>query len=441
MKNLIISAFLLFLAACASVPATTVTKTESPKARFVFLHKNGLYGLLDENGNEIVPAGEYLFIDKVRDGMIPAFTKEKVFVFLDETGKKIKDVSFYNINPAYAEELLGVADAKSRKWGAVDKNLNYVIEPQFDAIGNFEGGITIAKQGELWGIINKTGKYIIEPQFKLDELKGYNKGTFIVSKGGKIRIVDVKNAKILQAEYDEFYGMTGNKAVVRKDSSIYLNSWENKEVFLMKKPSGILYSIYFLDGNTMGNNRFHLNYREKGEKGEHFAVFDSSNGEKICDKIMNHRDEMDENCNVKEKPYYDEKAAEENEQKKYGKYEEVRHSVYDISTSFKQNGKWGFLDDDGNVMIPAEYDEVTPFYFDVAWVWKGDHRFIIDRNGRIVVEIKPEWKFVTELRYTILEYYTWGLSGYCFSDRSEYWYGREKVEKIIERNKPKPEKK
>ncbi|MBQ3369272.1 WG repeat-containing protein [bacterium] len=431
-ENLIISILLLLVAACASVPSGT--KTESPKARFVFLHKNGLYGLLDENGNELVPA-EYLHIDKVRDGMIPAYTKEKVFVFLDESGKKIKDVSFYDINPLYTQDLLGVADVKTRKWGFVDKNLNYVIEPQFDAISNFEDGITIAKQGELWGIINKSGKYILEPQFKDDELESYNQGTFIVSKGGKIRLIDTKKAKILDAEYDEFYGMTGGKAVVRKDSSIYLNSWENKEVFLMKKPSRILYDMY--RGNVLGKTRFYLNYREDGEKDEHFAVFDSSTGEKICDKIMNHSDEMDENCNVKEKPYYDEKAVEENEQKKYGKYEEVRHSVYDISTSFKQNGKWGFLDDDGNVVIPAEYDSVSPFYFDAAYARQGDRRFIIDRSGRKIVEIKPEWEGVDELRYTILEYYTWGLSGYCFSDRSEYWYGRERVEKTLKRNKPK----
>ena len=387
MKNLIITIILLFLIACASLPVGT--KTENAKARFVFSDKNGFFGLLDENGNEIVPATEYLFIDKVQRGMIPAFTKEKEFVFLNESGKKIKDVSFYDINLAYAEELLGVADAKSRKWGAVDKNLNYVIEPQFDAISNFEDGITIAKQGELWGIINKSGKYILKPQFKSDELESYNQGTFIVSKGGKIRLIDTKKAKILDTEYDEFYGMTGNKAVVRKDSSIYLCSQEDNEIFLMKKPSGILKRIY--DEKLMENNRFCLKYNEEGEKDEHFAVFDSSTGEKICDIIKkNLDDEIDENCNIKEKPHYDKKAAEENEQKKYGKYEEVRHSVYETSTSFKQNGKWGFLDEDGNVAIPAEYDKVTPFYFDVAWVWKGDHRFIIDRNGRIVVEIKPE---------------------------------------------------
>ena len=438
MRNLIITIVLFSLAACASAPIGT--KTEPPKARFVFSDKNGFFGLLDENGNEIVPAREYLFMDKVQTGMIPAFTKEKEFVFLNESGKKIKDVSFYDINLAYAEELLGVADAKSRKWGAVDKNLNYVIEPKFDAISNFEDGITIAKQGDLWGMIDKTGKYIIEPLFKLDELKAYNQETFIISKGGKIRLIDIKKAKILDVEYDEFYGMTGNKAVVEKDSSIYLSSPENNEIFLMKKPSGTLKRIY--DKNLMQNNRFCLKYSEEGEKDEHFSIFDTSSGKKICDIIKkNWDDEIDENCNIKEKPRYDEKAVEENEQKKYGKYEEVRHGMYETSTSFKQNGKWGFLDEDGNVVIPAEYDEVTPFYFDVAWAWKGDQRFIIDRSGKIVVEIKPEWKFVTELRYTILEYYVWGLSSFCFSDRSEYWYGREMVEKIIERNKPKPEEK
>ena len=115
MRSLIITTILLLLAACASVP--TGTKTESPKARFVFLHKNGFYGLLDENGKEIVPATEYLYIDKVRDSMVPAFTKEKEFVFLDETGRKIKDVSFYDINPLYTEEMLGVADKKKQKMG------------------------------------------------------------------------------------------------------------------------------------------------------------------------------------------------------------------------------------------------------------------------------------------------------------------------------------
>ena len=420
-KKLIISIFLLFIAACTSVPACS--KTESPKARFVFHDKNDLYGLLDENGNEIVPA-EYLHIDKIQDGMIPAFTKEKVFIFLDETGKKIKDVSFYDINPLYSEGLLGVADAKSRKWGAVDKNLNYVIEPQFDSIGNFEDGITYVYQNGLDGIIDKTGKYIFEPQFDpIEGMKTYYHGTLVLSRNGKIRIGDIKNVKIFDAEYDKWYGIAGNKIVLGKGSSIYLNSKENKEIFLMKKPNG---SLGFIDKeNSLGNNRFFINYRKEGEKDLHSVVFDSSNGEKICDIIKKDwNDEIDENCNLKESPHYDYES----------KYEEVRYSMcsHEHSTSFKQNGKWGFLDENGNVVIPAEYDDVSEFDFGVAWARKGERRFIIDRNGRIVVEIKPEWKFVTELRYTRVDYecYEWRLSGYCLSDHDirEYWSGRRDLE-------------
>jgi len=473
MKNLIITIILLFLIACASLPVGT--KTESPKARFVFSDKNGLYGLLDENGNEIVPA-QYLYIDIVKDGMIPAFTTEKEFIFLNETGKQIKDITFHDINPFYTQDLLVVVDSKTEKCGFVDKNLNYVIEPQFEDAGRFideiapvqqEGlwgmidktgnyivepqfedigsrfvdGITWAKQNGLWGVIDKTGKYVIEPQF--DDPKIYFRfyyvmGTLAVLKAGKIRLVDVKKAKILDAEYDEFYGIIGNKVVVGKDSSLYMNSWENNEIFLMKKPSGTVSRIY--NDNLMGNDRFYIEYSEKGEKKyyQHFIVFDSSSGEKICDKILENElpESLDENCNVKEKPYYDKKEVEENKQKKYGKYEEVRDSMCseEHSTSFKQNGKWGFLDENGNEVIPAEYDDVSAFYFDVAWVRKGDSRFVIDRSGRIVVEIKPEWRSLDELQYVEPICYGWGLYSIL---REDYWYGREKVEKIVERNSSK----
>ena len=63
MKNLIILTF-LFFAACSN--HSSVPDSANTKARYIFSDKNGLFGLLDENGKEVIPA-EYLYIDKIKD--------------------------------------------------------------------------------------------------------------------------------------------------------------------------------------------------------------------------------------------------------------------------------------------------------------------------------------------------------------------------------------
>ena len=45
-------------------------------------------------------------------------------------------------------------------------------------------------------------------------------------------------------------------------------------------------------------------------------------------------------------------------------------------------GKWGFADEDGNIVIPCEYDEVSPFIDGSAAVEKKDHCGLIDMNGK-----------------------------------------------------------
>lgn len=45
-------------------------------------------------------------------------------------------------------------------------------------------------------------------------------------------------------------------------------------------------------------------------------------------------------------------------------------------------GKWGFVDDQGIMVIPYEYDEVSPFVNGSAAVEKNDHYGLIDESGR-----------------------------------------------------------
>ena len=156
MKKLIILTFLFFVA-CSN--HSSVSDSANTKARYIFSDKNGLFGLLDENGKEVIPA-EYLYIDKIKDGLIPAFTTQKEFVFLDGAGKKIKDVKFRDIDRSYSEGLLAVSDIQSGKWGFIDKKENIVIPFIYDEITLFHDDKSkVVLNGETF-YIDKTGKRV-----------------------------------------------------------------------------------------------------------------------------------------------------------------------------------------------------------------------------------------------------------------------------------------
>lgn len=52
---------------------------------------------------------------------------------------------------------------------------------------------------------------------------------------------------------------------------------------------------------------------------------------------------------------------------------------------FKSSGKWGFMDNDGNVMIQAEYDFVETFQEGLALVIKNNRLGYINKSGEIVI--------------------------------------------------------
>lgn len=317
MKKLIILTF-LFFAACSN--HLSVPDSANTKARYIFSDKNGLFGLLDENGKEVIPA-EYLYIDKIKDGLIPAFTTKKEFIFLDGNGRKIKDVKFRDIDRSYSEELLAVSDIQSGKWGFVDKKLNYVINPQFETANKFSGGKAEVKKDGSWGVVNKKGDFVADPE---------------------------------------------------------------------------------------------LEFRRLADKLEKL-ISSFSNDKEISDSP--HRIEITE----------DEDS----------KYESVRKStcLKEKSISFKYEGKWGFLDENGKEVIPAEYDSVSAFYFGRTWVQKGVHYFVIDRSGKKIFEIDSDWKSLDELRYVEPVCYEWKEKEILAED---YWLPRRRIEKMIGKVDPNP---
>ncbi len=51
----------------------------------------------------------------------------------------------------------------------------------------------------------------------------------------------------------------------------------------------------------------------------------------------------------------------------------------------KQNNKWGFANEKGEIVIPCQYDEAKSFSYGLAAVKTGDKWGYIDRNGKIII--------------------------------------------------------
>lgn len=119
------------------------------------VQKDGKWGLIDENGRQVVP----LLSDEVPiyfyDGAILVKENGK-WVFADESGKRIseaeyEDIDFVsdNINLLSSDRIF-LAVKKDGVWGLIDKSANYLIKPQFKEFGY--NNLSIYFQGE-----NKTG--------------------------------------------------------------------------------------------------------------------------------------------------------------------------------------------------------------------------------------------------------------------------------------------
>ncbi len=56
----------------------------------------------------------------------------------------------------------------------------------------------------------------------------------------------------------------------------------------------------------------------------------------------------------------------------------------------KQNGRWGFVDISGTIVIPFMYDDALPFMEDYAVVTQGSNAFYIDMDGDVVSPLYEE---------------------------------------------------
>lgn len=116
----------------------------------------GVYGYINENFEVQIPC-QFIFAENFDQGVARVCRGEEWFL-INVEGHNFSNQRFQDLE-RFSE---GIAAAKSNGlWGYIDKNANWVIEPQFDNAGYFQSSNTgaVMSQGDyIW--INRSGKMI-----------------------------------------------------------------------------------------------------------------------------------------------------------------------------------------------------------------------------------------------------------------------------------------
>src|SRR5690606_25585900 len=128
------------------------------------------YGLIDDQGKEIVPCECQYFIP-IEHGLIRTENKEGLVGILDQAGNSIvpfsrgyQSISHFNDGLALVRE-----SQLPLRYGFIDRQGIEVIPLQYVNAGYFRNGLAAVQNFDgKWGFIDKTGKQLIP--FQYDEV-------------------------------------------------------------------------------------------------------------------------------------------------------------------------------------------------------------------------------------------------------------------------------
>ena len=207
--------------------------------------------LIDSSGNVVLELGDGFgeYLDSYTDGYsqyllfydnaggfseglltCSSFASEEQYLsggietlyYLDTQGNKVITLSGedYSFCYPFNEGLACVMDAKTQKYGFIDKTGELVIPCEYDAHGSCKNGLIYVSKDGNYGYINSDNEVVIP--FEYDEAFASGDGLMTVNVDGKYGLIDRGNNVVLPFEYDDLSVYTNGVAYAVKDGYLYI---------------------------------------------------------------------------------------------------------------------------------------------------------------------------------------------------------------------------
>lgn len=230
-------------------------------------------------------------------------------------------------------------------YGLIDRLGNYKVRPKFQEMHPFKNGMYLVKIDFKWGIIDSEGTYLIEPSY--DNIDYVGDDRFRVWVNGKYGFIDSSGQYLMKPRFSK------TRLCKFQNGLIEIRDTDGKSGFVD------------LNGNLVINPQF--DYTHNFNNGVAAVCINEKFG--IIDKIGNFLVE----------PIYNE-----------------IENGFSCGLAFaKKNGKYGFVDSNGDPVIDFKFDDAWYFQNSLAKVEINDKWGLIDTTGNW--RIKPKFEEIDDL--------------------------------------------
>ena len=302
------------------------------------VQKNGKYGLIDFQGNEVLPC-EYDHIETLKsitDNLL--VEKDGKVGLVNGKGQTIINIEYNSVQTlkdGYKNEYL--VSNESGLYGVISTVGNEILETKYEEIKYINSSEVYAtKLNDVWQLTNSKGEALqTSDGEEFISVKGEN---VVVNASGKYGIEKTTGEEILPKEYDELKHAFSIYYIAKKDDKFGIVNVNNEQV----KEFEYINMYLVEEGNFI--------VAEKTETES--VVFDEALSEKVSGVISE--------LNI-DKGYI--KVFTDGKYKYYNfKFEEKENTeILTQSTLFlsKKNGKYGYTDKAGNLVVDYIYEDGT----------------------------------------------------------------------------------
>ena len=379
----------------------------------LLVKKEGLYGVIDITGKEIIPVkydsitgDEYCLQDygyALAGYIVSTKTDTGVmYGYIDYSGKSVLSLQYETISRVLeydnTEDIYLVVRNKGKR--GVFKNGKQIIDFNYQSINYSDNSdVFIVEKTGKYGFFTNEGKKILDTKYTKYGIAGdyisvqdgentilYDLNGNVINKDKYLSMIEVENSSYFIAVNEEgFYNIISKDTQINEnytyityafdDYFIFTNT-ENKSGILNIWKGTVLEPEYTSIVNIDGTKLFEV----KNEAGE-VSIYDSN-----IEKVYTMHGAIVEKIDDKYVRMYSDTQIQffDNTGKSVSNTEVFKERrLY----AYSQDGKWGFKNKEGKVVIEAQYDIVTGVNkYGFSGVKKDGKWGVVDDTGKVIVE-------------------------------------------------------